>query len=120
MMPRLRPIAAFVALFALVGGGLVGPTLHRAAHGLEHAHHVEAIAAQTDHVHTDGIGCTVSLDGLDVHEPCLLCVSPQAWSPVVGAGASVSSQPIPAQARPVGPATAVLALLPIRGPPAVA
>jgi hypothetical protein len=120
MTPRLRSLAACFALVALVGGGLVAPALHQAAHGLEYAHRAEAAAAQTDHVHTDDVGFTVSLDGHWPDEPCLLCVAPHAALLIGSAPAPIAADPIPAQARPIAPATAVLALLPIRGPPAVA
>ena len=120
MPPRLRHIAACLALVALLGGGLVAPALHQTAHGLEHEHQAEAAAAQTDHVHTDGVGFTVSLDGLTLDEPCLQYVSPHTASSLLSPPAPVVAEPMPPQARPIGPATAVLALLPIRGPPAVA
>lgn len=120
MSLRLRHIAACLALVALLGGGLVAPTLHHAAHGLEHAHEAAAAAAQTDHVHADGVGFTVSLDGLGLGDPCLQYVSPHTATPILAASTFVTAVPVPAQARPLGPATVVLALLPIRGPPIVA
>lgn len=119
MPPRLRHIAACLALVALLGGGLVAPALHQASHGFEHAQHMEDLAAQTDHVHTDGVSFTVSLDGSGL-DPCLQYVSPHTAAPILSASALVVANPVPAQARPLGPATAVLALLPIRGPPATA
>lgn len=120
MLPRFRSIAAVLALAAILGGGLVAPTVHRAMHGLEHAAASSAAAAQTDHVHTDGLGFTVSLGAHAVHVPCLLCVSPHAAPPVLAAPALASAPSLLVQARVIAPATAVLALLPIRGPPAVA
>jgi hypothetical protein len=120
MSLRIRHISACLALIALIGGGLVAPALHHASHGLEHAHEVAAAAAQTDHVHTDGVGFTVSLDGLGLGEPCLQYVSPHTAPPLLATPVFVTAVPVPAQARPMGPATVVLALLPIRGPPAVA
>ena len=120
MLIRLRPIATCLALAAVLGGGLVAPALHEAMHGLEHAQQVKAAAAQTDHIHTDGVGFTVSLDGAGLHAPCLLCAAPHAAPLVLRAPASVLAQSIRAMARPIAPATAGFAPLSIRGPPAVA
>lgn len=120
MLSRFRHIAACLALVALISGGLVAPALHEALHGLEHAAEAAAAATQDDHVHADGVGFTVSLDDMAQHAPCLLCVSPHGAPPALSLSAFVPAVLIPDQARPIGPSTAALALLPIRGPPAVA
>ena len=94
-MPLVSRISAAFALLAFVAGGLVGPVLHRAEHGLDHAAERQHIAAQTAHVHVDGIAAfTVSLDGLgDEHAHCMLCVPPKHVPP--GHLAVVGDGPLP-------------------------
>jgi len=122
MTPRFRHIAACLALLALVGGSVVAPGLHQAAHGIAHAHAADEAAAQTDHVHIDGEGFTVSLDGADLGlHPCLLCLpQPKSAAVLFVAPASfVTSEAFgPGAVRPT--AAPAAALLPIRGPPAIA
>lgn len=117
-----RHIAACLALFALVGGSVVAPGLHQAAHGIEHAHAAYEAASQTDHVHGDGESFTVSLDGAELGlHPCLLCL-PQ---PKSVAALPVTPAPFATlQAFAFVPtqelASAGEAHRPIRGPPAIA
>jgi hypothetical protein len=122
-MPLAHRTSAFLALLAFVAGGLVGPAVHRAEHGLAHEETRQHIAAQSDHVHVEGLAAfTASLDGLGgEHVHCVLCL------PTKHLRAPADPGPVRYAAdwrfvpqRPVAPATVVLALLPIRGPPAVA
>jgi hypothetical protein len=116
-------ISASFALLAFVAGGLVGPAVHRAEHGLAHEETRQHVAAQTDHVHIDGVTAfTVPLDGLGgEHAHCALCLPTKHWrAPVPAAQPALAIDRAFAPQRPVAPATVVLALLPIRGPPAVA
>lgn len=122
-MNRLRRISAVFALLAFVAGGLVGPAVHRAEHGLAHEETRQHAAAQTDHVHIEGVAAfTVSLDGLGgEHVHCALCLPTKHWrAPLMAAPSVLVNDLSFAPQRPVAPATVVLALLPIRGPPAVA
>src|SRR5690606_34324477 len=117
-----RHIAACLALLALVGGSVVAPGLHQAARGIAHAPAADEAAAQTDHDHIDGEGFTGSLDGADLGlHPCLLCV-PQPQAPralFVSPASFVTSEAFgPGAVRPT--AAPAAALLPIRGPPAIA
>ena len=119
----LRRISALLALAAFVAGGLVAPAVHRAAHGIEHAEIRQHIAAQTDHVHVEGVAAfTVSLDGLgSEHAHCTLCLPTQhGHAPIPALPLLVTTNRSFAPQHPAAPATVVLALLPIRGPPAVA
>ena len=122
MTPRFRHIAACLALLALVGGSVVAPGLHQAAHGFEHAYAAAEAASQTDHVHTDGEGFTVSLDGAELGlHPCLLCL-PQpktTAAPPATPTLFTSASPFAAVAAQAAPAPAE-AHRPIRGPPTVA
>ncbi|MEP0547173.1 MAG: hypothetical protein ABJF88_09580 [Rhodothermales bacterium] len=122
-MGRFHRISAVFALLAFAAGGLVGPAVHRAEHGLEHEETRRHIAAQTDHVHVEGVAVfSVSLEGLGgEHVPCALCLPTKHWrAPVPNALPGLINDRSFAPQRPVAPATVVLALLPIRGPPAVA
>jgi len=122
-MRRTHRISAVFVLLAFVAGGLVGPAVHQAEHGLEHAETQEHIAAQTDHVHVEGVAVfSVSLDGLSgEHVHCTLCLPTKHWrAPIPAALSVVVNDRSFAPQRPVAPSTVVLALLPIRGPPAVA
>lgn len=122
MTTRFRPIAACLALFALVGGSVVAPGLHQAAHGIEHAHAADEAAAQTDHVHTDAASFTVSLDGaeLGVH-PCLLCLpQPKTVAALPVAPTSFAALQTFGLAAPQAAVASPEAHLLIRGPPAVA
>jgi hypothetical protein len=116
-------ISATFALLAFVVGGLVGPAVHRAEHGLAHEETRQHAAAQTDHVHVEGVAVfTVPLDGLGgEHLHCTLCLPTQHWrAPVPAAPSLFANDRSFAPQRPVAPATVALALLPIRGPPAIA
>lgn len=116
-------ISAVFALLAFVAGGLVGPAVHRVEHGLAHEETRQHAAAQTDHVHVEGVAAfTVSLDGLGgEHIHCTLCLpTKHLRSDLPPAPSLFANDRSFAPQRPVAPATVVLALLPIRGPPAVA
>lgn len=122
-MTLTHRLSAVFALLAFVAGGLVGPAVHQAEHGLMHAETREHAAAQTDHVHVEGIEAfTVSLDGIgDEHVHCTLCLPTKHWrAPVPATPSVLVNDRSFAPQRPVAPATVVLALLPIRGPPTVA
>ncbi len=122
MTPRFRHIAACLALLALVGGSVVAPGLHQAAHGIAHAHAADEAAAQTDHVHIDGEGFTVSLDGADLGlHPCLLCLpQPKTVAALSVAPASFAALQAFGPRAVQAVAAPAEALLPIRGPPAIA
>ena len=120
-MSSFRHVSALAALVAFLGGGLVAPVLHRAAHGIEHAHDRHAAATQTDHVHADGVGLTVPLEGFDApHDLCVLCL------PKTSRAAALAVAPAPfaaehafASPHRAAPEALAQALLPIRGPPTV-
>ena len=122
MTPRFRHIAACLALLALIGGSVVAPGLHQAAHGIEHAHAAHEAASQTDHVHSDGESFTVSLNGAELGlHPCLLCLPqpktvaalPATAAPLV----ALQTFGLAAAQEATAPAEAHR---PIRGPPAIA
>lgn len=121
-MPLASRISAVFALLAFVAGGLVGPVVHRALHGMEYEHLRQHVAAQTDHVHLGVAVFTVSLDGLGgEHAHCALCLPTKhlRTAPLPAPSLFANDRSFAPQ-RPVAPATVVLALLPIRGPPTVA
>lgn len=122
-MTLTHRLSAAFALLAFVAGGLVGPAVHRAEHGLAHEDARQHVAAQTDHVHIEGVAAfTVSLDGIGgEHIHCTLCLPTKHWrAPVPATPLVLVNDRSFTPQRPVAPATVVLALLPIRGPPAVA
>lgn len=122
-MRRFHRISAVFALLAFAAGGLVGPAVHRAEHGIEHEETRRHVAAQTDHVHVEGVAVfSVSLDGLGgEHVHCTLCLPTKHLRVVLASAPSLFANVRSfAPQRPVAPATVILALLPIRGPPAVA
>lgn len=119
---RRLHIAAWLALAAFVAGGLVGPVVHHAAHGIEHARHAEDAAAQTEHVHAAGTVFTVALDGVPLgHDLCLLCPPQHKDAPPAPAGSAVyaADESFGVEAPGV-PAAAHGVRHLIRGPPAVA
>lgn len=122
MTPRLRHIASCLGLVAILGGGLVAPALHRAAHGIEHAHHAAGAAAQTDHVHAEGTAFTVSLDGVEFgHDLCLLCLpQPKTTAAPLATPAHFATARTFAPAYEQTAASVAEALVPIRGPPTIA
>lgn len=121
-MPPIYRLRAAFALALFLGGGLAAPAVHRALHGLEYAQARHEAAAQTDHVHTDGTGLTVPLTGIDLaHDLCVLCLPKQDTGPSLPAAPSpFGADRAFASLRPLAPAMAARALLPIRGPPVVA
>jgi hypothetical protein len=122
-MTRLARIGASLALLAFVVGGLVGPAVHRAAHGLAHDALLEHVAAQDEHVHVEGMAVfTIPLDGIGgEHAHCALCLPTKhlRTAPLPAPSLFANDRSFAPQ-RPVAPSTVALALLPIRGPPAVA
>lgn len=121
-MSPFRHISALVALAAFLGGGLVAPALHRVAHGIEHEHARHEAATQTDHVHADGVGFTVPLEGIDVpHDLCVLCLPKTSRTPTLAVAPSpLAATQSFALLHRTAPMASVQVLLPIRGPPAVA
>ena len=120
MLP-IRRISAVLALVAFLGGGLVAPVLHRAAHGVEHAEARHAAATQTDHVHADGTGLTVPLEGVALgHDLCVLCLPKTSQTPTLAVAPSpFAAEHVFALPPRTTPTVSAQALRPIRGPPAV-